>query len=57
MVFVDTWRKYSVPVWHCGQTGFLKKFKIFFFFFFKIECSLYFLDYFDVLMSKIIFKK
>jgi len=31
---------------------------IFFFFFFaKIECGLYFLDRFDVLMSKMIFKK
>jgi hypothetical protein len=29
----------------------------FFFFFAKIECGLYFLDRFDVLMSKIIFKK
>jgi len=28
-----------------------------FFFFAKIECGLYFLDRFDVLMSKIIFKK
>ena len=46
------------PVWHCGQTGFLKKFKIFLFLFFaKIECGLYFLDCFDVLMSKIILKK
>jgi len=27
------------------------------FFFAKIECGLYFLDRFDVLMSKIIFKK
>jgi hypothetical protein len=27
------------------------------FFFAKIECSLYFLDRFDVLMSKMIFKK
>jgi len=27
------------------------------FFFVKIECGLYFLDRFDVLMSKIIFKK
>jgi hypothetical protein len=27
------------------------------FFFVKIECDLYFLDRFDVLMSKIIFKK
>jgi len=29
----------------------------FFFFFAKIECGLYFLDRFDVLMSKMIFKK
>jgi hypothetical protein len=29
----------------------------FFFFFTKIECGLYFLDCFDVLMSKMIFKK
>jgi len=28
-----------------------------FFFFAKIECGLYFLDRFDMLMSKIIFKK
>ena len=28
-----------------------------FFFFVKIKCGLYFLDRFDVLMSKIIFKK
>jgi len=28
-----------------------------FFFFTKIECGLYFLDRFDLLMSKIIFKK
>jgi len=28
-----------------------------FFFFAKIECGLYFLDRFDVLMSKMIFKK
>jgi hypothetical protein len=28
-----------------------------FFFFAKIECGLYFLDRFDVLISKIIFKK
>jgi len=28
-----------------------------FYFFAKIECGLYFLDRFDVLMSKIIFKK
>jgi hypothetical protein len=28
-----------------------------FFFFAKIECDLYFLDRFDVLMSKMIFKK
>jgi len=29
----------------------------YFFFFAKIECGLYFLNRFDVLMSKIIFKK
>jgi len=28
-----------------------------FFFFAKIECGLYFLDRFDILMSKMIFKK
>jgi hypothetical protein len=33
----------------------LTKFQIFFFA--KIECGLYFLDRFDVLMSKMIFKK
>jgi len=31
--------------------------QISFFFFAKIECGLYFLDRFDVLMSKTIFKK
>jgi len=31
--------------------------QISFFFVAKIECGLYFLDCFDVLMSKIIFKK
>jgi hypothetical protein len=31
--------------------------QILIFFFAKIECDLYFLDRFDVLMSKIIFKK
>ena len=31
--------------------------QILIFFFAKIECGLYFLDRFDVLMSKIIFKK
>jgi hypothetical protein len=31
--------------------------KFFIIFFAKIECGLYFLDRFDVLMSKIIFKK
>jgi hypothetical protein len=30
---------------------------IFFFFFAKIECGLYLLDRFDVLISKMIFKK
>jgi hypothetical protein len=34
------------------------EFQIFFFFFFaKIECGLYLLDRFDVLISKMIFKK
>jgi hypothetical protein len=33
------------------------EFQIFFFFFAKIECGLYLLDCFDVLISKIIFKK
>jgi hypothetical protein len=31
--------------------------KFLFFFFAKIECGLYFLDRFNVLMSKMIFKK
>jgi len=31
--------------------------KILIFFFTKIDCGLYFLDRFDVMMSKIIFKK
>jgi hypothetical protein len=31
--------------------------KFWFFFFAKIECGLYFLDRFDVLMLKMIFKK
>jgi hypothetical protein len=36
---------------------FFGEFQIFFFFFAKIECGLYLLDRFDVLISKIIFKK
>ena len=44
------------PVWLCGWTCIWSNFN-FFFFFAKIECSLYFLDRFDVLISKIIFKK
>jgi hypothetical protein len=39
-----------------GSTCVLFKFDLFFFFA-KIKCGLYFLDCFDVLMSKIIFKK
>jgi hypothetical protein len=35
----------------------LSEFQFFFFFFAKIECGLYFLDRFDVLISKMIFKK
>ena len=43
------------PLWYCGWTCFLKNFN--FNFFIKIKYSLYFLDCFDVLVSKIIFKK
>jgi len=43
------------PVWLCGWTCFWSNFNLFFFA--KIECGLYFLDRFDVLISKIIFKK
>jgi hypothetical protein len=42
-------------VWLCGWTCVWPNFK--FFFFTKIECDLYFLDRFDVLMSKMILKK
>jgi hypothetical protein len=42
-------------VWFCGSTCFSPNFK--FFFVAKIECGLYLLDRFDVLMSKMIFKK
>ena len=42
------------PVWLCSSTCFSPNFN---FFLAKIECGLYFLDRFDVLMSKIIFKK
>ena len=41
-------------VWLCGLTYFLVKFQ---FFLIKIKCGLYFLNRFDVLISKIIFKK
>jgi len=40
-----------------GNVWFCVSFKFDFFFFAKIECGLYFLDRFDVLMSKMIFKK
>ena len=43
------------PVWLCGWTCVWSNFK--FFFFAKIKCGLYFFDRFDVLMSKMIFKK
>jgi hypothetical protein len=42
-------------VWERGCGSVPKNFEIFFFI--KIEYSLYILDRFDVLMSKIIFKK
>jgi len=41
-------------VWHCVWNYVSLNLK---FFFIKIECGLYFLDRFDVLMSKMIFKK
>ena len=37
--------------------AFCPNLNFFFFFFAKIECGLYFLDRFDMLMSKMIFKK
>ena len=43
------------PVWLCGSTCILSNFN--FIVFAKIECGLYFLNRFDVLISKIIFKK
>jgi len=43
-----------VSVWHCVCTCVSLNFD---FFFAKIKCGLYFLDHFDVLMSKMIFKK
>jgi len=42
-------------VWYCVYNCVLLNFKILFFV--KIKCGLYFLDRFDVLMSKMIFKK
>jgi len=42
-------------VWHCICNCVSSNFECFFFA--KIECGLYFLDRFDVLMSKMIFKK
>jgi hypothetical protein len=42
-------------VWYCVCTCVFSKFE--FFFFAKIECGLYFLNRFDVLMSKMILKK
>jgi len=42
-------------VCYCVFTCVSSKFE--FFFFAKIKCGLYFLDRFDVLMSKMIFKK
>ena len=42
-------------VWYCVCT--CVSFKFEFFFFAKIEYGLYFLDRFDVLISKMIFKK
>ena len=44
-----------VLVWLCVSTCVSLNFE--FFFFAKIECGLYFLDRFDVLMLKMIFKK
>jgi hypothetical protein len=43
-------------VWHCVCNCVSSNFENFFFFT-KIECGLYFLDRFDMLMSKMIFKK
>jgi len=44
-------------VWERGCGCVPKKFEIFFFFFAKIKYGLYVLNRFDVLMSKMIFKK
>jgi len=43
---------FEVTDWHCVCNYILLNFE---FCFIKIECGLYFLDRFDVLMSKIIF--
>jgi hypothetical protein len=44
----------SKVVWHCGRKTLLTNFELFFF---KLIKFLIFSDHFDVLMSKIIFKK
>ena len=44
----------SKVVWHCGRKTLLTNFELFFF---KLIKFLMISDHFDVLMSKIIFKK
>jgi hypothetical protein len=48
---------YCGPIFFYVLNFFLKKIKIFLFFLFQINIFLVFLDYFDVLISKIIFLK
>jgi hypothetical protein len=47
---------YLDSVCFCVLKVFLKKFKFYFIFFIQINIFLVFLDYFDALISKIIFK-
>jgi len=48
------WALFLESVWLCVLICVLLNYE---FFFVKIECGLYFLDRFDVLMLKVIFKK
>jgi hypothetical protein len=54
------WRKKKLyrPIYFCVSKALLKKFKIFLFFYvLQINIFLIFLNYFNILISKIIFKK
>jgi hypothetical protein len=56
VLWFDFFKSFFTNVWECGWGFIFKKFKIFYFFI-KIKYNLYVLDRFDVLISKIIFKK